>query len=154
MHRLTIQELEPCIWRDEIDRVFKSAYRAEARLLSLKVFPPLLRSREDLVLCGNRFLGALANDALCGAIELQKAKNAGEPMIIFSLAVTPNCFRHGIGKELVKSVLEEADETNLVVTTGAKNEPAIRLYGQLGFVLSNRFKTPDGVDMVELTSRT
>jgi len=59
-------------------------------------------------------------------------------------------FRRGIGSRLVNHVLGEDRAMSFRVTTGAKNLPAIALYEGCGFAVADRFRTADGVEMVEL----
>ncbi|MGE0624192.1 MAG: GNAT family N-acetyltransferase [Pseudomonadales bacterium] len=146
----TIISLDPTTWGDEIDRIFKSAYRLEADLLGVDLFPPLERNIEDLAVCGNAFFGCLRNDELCGVMEIETPER-GNTRVIASLAVAPSHFRLGIGKALVQHALSSF-RTPILVSTGADNEPAIRLYQALGFRFTTRFTTPDGIAMVELAT--
>jgi ribosomal protein S18 acetylase RimI-like enzyme len=62
-------------------------------------------------------------------------KRTSSILDIHRLVVHPAYFRRGIGKTLVQFVeqVEDGIET-IIVSTGAKNVPAKRLYTQLGFV--------------------
>ena len=146
----SIENIDASQWEDEIDCVFKSAYRIEAELLGVDSLPPLERSKDDLSVCGNAFIGYLSNGELCGVLEIESL-NDGTAQVIASLAVAPKRFREGIGKSLVQYVLGNG-KTRISVTTGAKNEPAIRLYSDLGLELTRRFRTPDGIAMVEFST--
>ena len=152
MPEYSIEEIDASQWGEKIDRVFKSAYRTEAELLGVESFPPLDRSKEDLVVCGNRFIGFLSANDLCGAVELESCDVSGNGQVtITSLAVAPTHFRKGIGRALSQYVLDNTDGC-IHVTTGAENKPAIQLYSALGFVLVRRFKTPNGIAMVDFLS--
>jgi len=148
MTAYSIAYLDVVPWVDEIDRVFKSAYAIEAELLGVENFAPLNRDKNDVLSCGNRFIGSLSETNLCGVIELEAPEFAAAEMTITSLAVTPTHFRQGIGRALVRSALEAA-KGMIRVTTGKLNHPAIELYKAQGFDLARTFMTPDGVDMVE-----
>ncbi len=126
----------------------KSAYRKEAELLGVTAFPPLERKAEDVAICGNRFIACLLDRSVCGIVELEIARDdAGPVTTIASLAVDPAHFRAGIGRALVRFVVNQC-AGRIHVATGANNLPAIRLYESLGFELAGRFETPDGVAMV------
>lgn len=151
MSDYSIEQLEPPIWKDAIDRIFKSAYRLEAVLLGVESFPPLERKKEDFSACGNMFFGYLRHETLCGVIEVENlVENLKGQQAIASLAVAPDCFRQGIGKTLVQFIVDNYT-SHTFVTTGVKNVPATRLYSDLGFKLTERFTTPEGVDMIELS---
>ena len=54
---------------------------------------------------------------------------------IHRLVVHPAYFRRGIGQALVRMVEQVEDGIKtIVVSTGAKNIPATRLYWQLGYI--------------------
>lgn len=149
----TIREINPEEWADELDRVFKSAYRQEARWIGVTTFPPLERTRADLAASENRFFACFAGDELCGAVELEYGIVDGERQTtIASLAVAPAHFRSGIGRALVTFVLARATGP-VGVSTGTANHPAVRLYERLGFERVRRFTTPEGVEMVAYAKR-
>lgn len=61
-------------------------------------------------------------------------KEDGEVLDIHRLVVRPDRFRRGIARSLVGYIANvAADAKRIVVSTGAKNEPACRLYRSLGF---------------------
>ena len=146
MPNVSLEVIDAEQWLDEIDRVFKSAYRIEAALLGVESFPPLERSKSDLGTCDNEFVGFFSAGELCGVLEVER--DAGVA-VIASLAVAPDRFRQGIAKSLVRYALDHND-ARLLVTTGAMNVPAIKLYTALGFEAIRHFETTDGIAMVEL----
>ena len=48
-----IEEIDRSGWVEQIDRVMKSAYRAEAELLGVAAFPPLERRVEGVATCAH-----------------------------------------------------------------------------------------------------
>jgi ribosomal protein S18 acetylase RimI-like enzyme len=126
-----------------------AAYRLEADLLGVKHFPPLERSIEDVQGSPDEFWGAREGEELLGVIGLEKV-NAAE-ILISSLTVAPTHHRRGVGRVLVQAALGARSSCALVVSTGAKNEPALHLYKQLGFVEHRRrFVGLEPVEVVEL----
>jgi GNAT superfamily N-acetyltransferase len=122
----TITQLDVVRWVDEIDRVLKSAYAVEAELLGVESFPPLNRDKKDILSCGNRFIGSISDNNLCGVVELEDPEFGVTETTIASMAVAPSHLRQGIGRALVRSVVEK-EEGSFRVTTGTLNQPAIEL---------------------------
>ena len=72
---------------------------------------------------------ALRNDEPVGIVNLGVRGDEGW---IGGLGVVPSERRHGVGRALMESVLEEAP-ARVTLEVLEQNEPAIRLYEQLGF---------------------
>jgi len=123
-----------------------AAYRLEADLLGVKHFPPLERSVEDVQGSAEEFWGAQEGEELLGVIGLERF-NAAE-ILISSLTVAPAHHRRGVGRALVLSALGARGSCAVAVSTGAKNEPALHLYKQLGFIVQRRRLV--GVEPVEI----
>jgi len=145
-----VREINPRESTEELTRVFKAAYRVEASLLGVDRFPPLARSPDDLVHCGNEFFGAREAGSLLGAVELAHPTTNAAPLVIASLAVAPEHFRCGIGSQLVGFVLSKYADRAFNVSTGLNNLPALGLYRAHGFVVIGDFSTPEGIDMIRL----
>jgi ribosomal protein S18 acetylase RimI-like enzyme len=119
------------------------AYRIEADLIGFNDIPTLKDTIYSMQECNETFYGYFDNTMLCGAISYTRE---GETVDICRLFVHPERFRQGIGKALVKKVLEvENDASKFTVSTGSKNTPAVILYQQLGFVETGRTEISDGV---------
>jgi ribosomal protein S18 acetylase RimI-like enzyme len=132
-----------------IHAIQMAAYRLEADLLGVKHFPPLERSVEDIQGSTEEFWGAREGEELVGVMGLERF-NADE-ILIGSLTVAPAHHRRGVGRALVLSALDARGSCAMVVSTGAKNEPALRLYKQLGFIEHRRrFVGLEPVEVVEL----
>lgn len=102
----------------------------EARMRCAFDIPPLRDTPETLRDCGETFYGYSIGDELVGAVSY---KEVGEVLDIHRLVVRPDPFRRGIARSLVGYVANVAtDAKRIVVSTGAKNEPAFRLYRSLG----------------------
>jgi ribosomal protein S18 acetylase RimI-like enzyme len=126
-----------------------AAYRLEADLLGVKSFPPLERSVEDVQSSLEELWGAQEGEELLGVVGLERLSPA--EILISSLTVAPAHHRRGVGRALVLSVLGTRGSCAMVVSTGAKNEPALHLYKQLGFVEHRRrFVGLEPVEVVEL----
>jgi ribosomal protein S18 acetylase RimI-like enzyme len=126
-----------------------AAYRLEADLLGVKHFPPLERSVEDVQSAAEELWGAWEGEELLGVIGLERF-NAAE-ILISSLTVAPGHHRRGVGRALVLSVLDARGSCAVAVSTGAKNDPALQLYKQLGFIEHRRRHVGlEPVEVVEL----
>ena len=131
----------------EVHRVMQAAYRVEADLLDVREFLPLRRTVEDLLRAESRFLGAFLDGRLVGVAEIERSPEG--PVNVASLVVMPQHFRRGLGRALMRSVLEEHGGEPVTVSTGLRNLPALRLYAGLGFQEQRRWSV-DGIPMVTL----
>ena len=114
---------------NKIWHIFQNSYAVEANILKVDDFPPLkevlLRLLNQIII----FLHLRYSD-LVALIEIDiKAK-----IHIQSLVVSPDHFRKGYAKKLVKYlVLSMFDSHVFMVETGFDNLPAKNLYSSLGF---------------------
>jgi ribosomal protein S18 acetylase RimI-like enzyme len=121
-----------------IHSVQMSAYAQEARLLGAVYFPPLARTVDDVRNCQEEFFAALAADELIGAVSVwPDPEDMGRN--IASLVVAPSFQRRGVAKSLMAHVLRLYGSDDLTVQTGVKNEPALNLYKNSGFVELRRW---------------
>jgi len=68
---------------------------------------------------------------------------------IHRVAVHPSQFRKGIARkmlEFIEKIYDSIEE--IVVSTGAKNQPAINLYVKLGFKKLEKYEIAENVYMV------
>jgi ribosomal protein S18 acetylase RimI-like enzyme len=109
----------------------KTSYTVEAELIGSSDIPPLKETLWDLMHCGEAFYGCFKRGRLVGAISYKKQ---GDVLDVHRLVVHPDRFRRGIGRSLVLH-LENVEGTagKILVSTGAKNYPARKLYLGLGF---------------------
>jgi GNAT superfamily N-acetyltransferase len=134
----------------QIHAVQFAAYRQEAELLGAKHFPPLLRSVSDIQHCPDHYLGVYVGDTLAGVASVERTASAAAPQIA-SLTVAPAFQRRGIARALLAALLTAETNDAMVVSTGIRNLPALKLYRELGFVeVSYRQVGPEALDIVEL----
>ena len=134
----------------QIQRVQMLAYAQEAKLLGAIDFPPLRRTVEDIRACREEFFAAMMGGELVGAISVWPDPE-GMGMNIASLVVAPAFQRRGVARQLLAEVLRRYGAGSLTVQTGARNEPALSLYTQSGFVELRRwFVGPERLELVKL----
>jgi ribosomal protein S18 acetylase RimI-like enzyme len=111
--------------------VQRSAYAVEAALMGDDRIPALRESVAELRAADLAWLGAFDGKALTGAV----AWSADVVEVdIDRLVVDPAFHRRGIGRALVRAVLDLPGERRTLVSTGRANTPARTLYEGLGFV--------------------
>jgi len=116
---------------EKIRSIFQESYAVEAKLLQVKVFPPLQRDIDGFLHSGTEFYGYHKNQEMVAVIEI---KNNKDTTHIQSLVVDPKFFRQGIAQSLISYLLDSFDSSVYTVETGAANQPAIRLYKKNGFI--------------------
>lgn len=109
----------------------KRSYAVEAGIIGSWELPPLFETLEELRGCGEDFHGYSLEGTLAGAVS---TKVRGSVLDIHRLVVSPEYFRRGIGSGMLRHVEGFGDWEKITVSTGAKNEPAKRLYISGGFV--------------------
>jgi ribosomal protein S18 acetylase RimI-like enzyme len=103
----------------------------------------LFDTPETLQASGETFYGYFVEEELAGVISYKKDKNI---LDIHRLVVHPSYFRKGIAGSLLQFIQErEPVIQKIIVSTGAKNEPAITLYQKHGFVEARTMEVADGV---------
>ncbi len=133
-----------------IHEVQMAAYSQEAALLGVEHFPPLDQTPEGIRSLRERFIGAWLEDALVGAISLETAEER-DVMNIASLVVSPRVQRRGIARRLLRAALSDCEGRPVTVSTGAQNEPVLKLYEQFGFVEHGRRRVgPERLEIVTL----
>lgn len=133
-----------------VQSLFRASYAVEAALLGATNFPPLKRKLESFIESKNAFYGYFEEDSLAAVTEIDSGPDSTH---IQSLVVHPKFFRQGIGGALVAYVLEHYDSKLFTVETGAKNDPASRLYLKLGFRELYQYDTDHGVRKVRFELR-
>jgi ribosomal protein S18 acetylase RimI-like enzyme len=126
----------------ELLQLQMSAYRVEAELIGFTEIPPLKDSISSVRESKERFYGWYEGDELAGAVSFE---TDGDEATICRMMVQPNHFRKGVASSLLQHVLELLGKARRInVSTGAKNEPAVRLYRKHGFhEQSRRIVGPD-----------
>ncbi|MCJ8014478.1 GNAT family N-acetyltransferase [Paenibacillus sp. KQZ6P-2] len=141
---------------DMIDQIWwlqHIAYRLEAEKIGFYDIPPLLDTHETLKNCDEIFYGYLnENGELIGAVATQ-SETPGS-LTLMRMMVHPDHFRKGIAGSLIRHVLEDHPDIPLfIVSTGAKNEPAVNLYLKYGFVPFDTFEVAPGVELTTFHRR-
>jgi ribosomal protein S18 acetylase RimI-like enzyme len=133
---------------EAIRRVMVAAYEVEAGILGVDDFVPLYRTAENIAATDALFLGISLGGTPVAVAEVE----APEPARVHvgSLVVLPSHFRRGLATALVRHILSTNPDRAVTVSTGSRNEPAIRLYEAHGFREDRRWSTPDGIPMVTL----
>ncbi|KJK49363.1 hypothetical protein UK23_14340 [Lentzea aerocolonigenes] len=127
----------------ELWTVQRLAYAVEAELIGFDGIPPLHESLEELRNCGETFQGLYDEEGLAGAVSYQLD---GSTVDICRLVVHPRAHRKGIASKLLDA-LPEGSQT---VSTGTKNEPALRLYRKRGFAETGQELIAPGVTITHL----
>ncbi|MFE8701449.1 GNAT family N-acetyltransferase [Cytobacillus sp. FJAT-54145] len=108
----------------------KESYKVEAEYIGTYEIPPLKESLQELMDCGETFIGYYEGGEIVGALSYKLEDNEID---IHRVMVDPNHFRKGIARKLIGHVEEHIPSQGMVVCTGAKNTPAVTLYLKLGF---------------------
>jgi ribosomal protein S18 acetylase RimI-like enzyme len=122
--------------------VFQESYAVEAKLLNAVNFPPLQRPLEGYTKSKTTFFGYHIKEIIVGIIEVSTIEKATH---INSLVVSPHYFRQGIGRQLMKYVLQDFSSKVFTVETGLKNIPASKLYTSFHFKEVKQWDTDHGV---------
>lgn len=129
----------------KIRSLFQASYKVEAALLNATDFPPLKRSLEGFLNSNTRFYGLCVENEIAGIVEVRSELGITE---IDSLVVHPSFFRQGVGRQLMQFVLTAYNSDSFIVETGYLNEPATKLYKQLGFKEEAQWETDFGIRKV------
>ncbi|HEX8867962.1 MAG TPA: GNAT family N-acetyltransferase [Lentzea sp.] len=128
----------------ELWTVQRLAYAVEAELIGFDGIPPLHETPDELRASGETFLGLYDEEGLVGAVSYQLD---GSTVDICRLVVHPRAHRRGIASKL----LDALPEGPQIVSTGTKNEPALRLYRKRGFVETGQTVIAPGVTITHLS---
>jgi ribosomal protein S18 acetylase RimI-like enzyme len=132
----------------QIHALFQRSYTVEARLIGAEDFPPLRRTVQNIQSSSGAFLGDRDGSDLVAAVEYAVD---GPHLDILNLAVDPRCFRQGQGTRLLQALLERIDWRTATVETAAGNLPAVALYEKVGFSVSGRWTTAEGIEKIGLS---
>ncbi|HYK74939.1 MAG TPA: GNAT family N-acetyltransferase [Pseudoneobacillus sp.] len=114
------------------------SYRVEAELIGFYELPPLKDTVETLRQCGEMFFGYFLNKELCGVISVRVEQNV---LDIHRLIVHPQHFRKGIANALMEFIQNKFENVeSIIVSTGAKNTPAVTFYEKNGFLKTEEIK--------------
>jgi ribosomal-protein-alanine N-acetyltransferase len=100
----------------------------------------------DALAAGHYYLSARNGDSLIGYAGLAKVGAEAE---IHTIAVDPAHHRRGIGRALLRAVLDHAEGATVFLEVRTDNESAIKLYRSEGFEVvgtRRRYYRPSGAD--------
>jgi 8-oxo-dGTP pyrophosphatase MutT (NUDIX family)/GNAT superfamily N-acetyltransferase len=130
LRQINLYEIMECAKVLDLQR---RSYKIEADLIGTDEIPPLKETFEQLQDCGETLIGCYIEGRLAGAVSFKKE---GEVIDIHRMMVHPDFFRRGIANMLI-SELEQIGYSEMIVSTGAANTPAVKLYEKLGFERQN-----------------
>ncbi|SDT49524.1 Acetyltransferase (GNAT) domain-containing protein [Paenibacillaceae bacterium GAS479] len=130
---------------NELRSLQTAAYLVEARLIGFDGIPQINETHEALLTSNATFYGCRLDGRLAGAIALEQ-ESTGE-LTIDRLVVHPDFFRKGIGQFLLRQTLALHPNVDWLVSTGALNTPAIKLYLSMGFTETGRKEVAPGLEL-------
>ncbi|MBT2637736.1 MULTISPECIES: GNAT family N-acetyltransferase [unclassified Bacillus (in: firmicutes)] len=133
----------------EVLELQRKSYKIEADLIGTDEIPPLKETFEQLQDCGETFIGYYMEGRLAGALSFKKE---GKVIDIHRMMVHPDFFRRGIAKKLIFQ-LEQIGYSEMLVSTGADNKPATKLYEKLGFKRQNDSVVGNGLVLAHFKKR-
>lgn len=126
-----IKEIDINHYGEVVLRLQRESYKIEAEYIGSYEIPPLTETLKELINSGETFIGYFSEGELAGVLSYKFKKGIID---IHRVMVHPKFFRKGIAKNLVNYIENELETAEfMVVSTGAKNEPAVDLYLKLGF---------------------
>lgn len=115
----------------ELLELQEASYAVEARITGSSAIPPLRDTADTLGRHGETFHGRFSGERLVGAVSYKKEDGVVD---IHRLMVHPDHFRRGVARSLMRYVEQIAGTAGrIIVSTGTKNAPAVRLYRSVGF---------------------
>jgi ribosomal protein S18 acetylase RimI-like enzyme len=123
---------------EEVLKIQIPSYRVEAELIHFYELPPLKDTIETLQNCGETFYGYYLSSELAGFTSIKIEKGIID---IHRLVVNPKHFKKGIASHLIEYLEEHyKDIETIIVSTGSKNVPAVKLYEKKGFTKTGEIK--------------
>jgi len=133
---------------ESIVNIQKASYRVEAEIIGTDKIPTLYDTRESIQKSEEVYIGYFEANEL---VAILSYKFEFGILDIHRLAVLPDHFKKGIACNLLKRAVESnPDAYKVIVATGSKNTPAIRLYEKLGFKIIRSFLVEDEVSISQL----
>ncbi|TQR18970.1 GNAT family N-acetyltransferase [Psychrobacillus vulpis] len=127
------------------------AYKIEAEWIGFDGIPQLRDTIHDIIISEEVFIGNYEGTQLAGFVSFTKTD---ELLDICRLVVHPYYFRKGIATALLKHVLSlKLENQQVLVSTGAKNTPAIQLYENFGFKKSKDIEVEPNFFITQLIYR-
>ncbi|WP_214402916.1 GNAT family N-acetyltransferase [Pseudonocardia lacus] len=132
----------------EVHGIGLRAYAVEAELIGHPGIPALTESLDEMRASPLRWLGAVHGSRPVGFLAW--IRSPADELDLVRLCVDPRWFRRGIARRLLGHVLAAEPTGDVLVSTGAANEPALRLYRSLGFAETGTFEPEPGLRVTEL----
>ncbi|WP_144512615.1 N-acetyltransferase [Bacillus sp. FJAT-22090] len=127
------------------------AYQIEAELIQFDGIPQLNDTPQSIMISEEIFLGYFEHSALAGFLSYTETD---ELIDICRLVVHPSHFRKGIASSLLKHLLSTKKmHQGVIVATGAKNKPAIKLYEHFGFAKMKEIEVEPNFFITQLSYR-
>ncbi|MEW2439643.1 GNAT family N-acetyltransferase [Streptomyces caniferus] len=126
------------------------AYAVEAELIGFDGIPALSESLQDMTARPLRWLGAVSGDGTVAAFVAWQTDTGRRLTHIDRVCVDPAWFRRGLASCLLDHLLTKVVDSGRVrVSTGAANQPAVKLYERLGFRRAADFSPVPGLRMAQ-----
>lgn len=124
------------------------SYKVEANLIGFQNLPPLFQTAKNIQKDHASYLAYFIQDSIVGFLSYETSNDQLE---IHKMVVDPSFFRQGIASKLLDQLILENKETKtIIVSTGAKNTPAIDLYKKKGFILTHTTTIEDTLEIAHL----
>ncbi|MCX4825797.1 GNAT family N-acetyltransferase [Streptomyces sp. NBC_01142] len=126
------------------------AYAVEAELIDFDGIPALSESLQRMTSRPLRWLGAVTGEGAVAAFVAWQTDSGQHITHIDRVCVDPAWFRRGLASCLLDHLLAEVTASSEVrVSTGADNQPAVKLYERLGFSRGVDFEPVPGLRMAQ-----
>ncbi|MFJ5726257.1 GNAT family N-acetyltransferase [Streptomyces sp. NPDC093149] len=126
------------------------AYAIEAGLIGFDGIPALSESLQDITARPLRWLGAVTTEGTVAAFVAWQTDTGQHVTHIDRVCVDPAWFRRGLASCLLDHLLAKVtDRDEVRVSTGADNQPAVKLYERLGFSRTVDFEPVPGLRMAQ-----
>jgi ribosomal protein S18 acetylase RimI-like enzyme len=135
---------------EQIIKLQKASYIVEAELIDFMQIPPLLERSEDILNSKETYYGYFVGQDLGGMISYIIEKDV---LDICKVAVHPDYFKRGIATQLIRFVERMEGIKRIIVSTGLKNDPAVKLYTTLGFIETRVFEVEQGVHIINFEKK-
>lgn len=146
--KLNVKDIETARRIIELQR---ASYKIEAQLIGFYDIPPLKETIDSLQACDEIFYGYYINDFLAGIISFKIVEDV---LDVHRLAVHPDFFRKGIASKLINFIEGLNSGINkIIVSTGKKNLPAIKLYIKNGYRRKNDIEVENGIYITEFEKK-
>lgn len=135
---------------EQVVKLQRASYLVEAKLIGFMQIPPLLEQSEDILSSEEIYYGYFVEQDLAGIISYTIDKGV---LDICKVAIHPDFFKRGIATKLIRFVEQTEGIKSIIVSTGLKNDPAVKLYTSLGFVETHISEVLQGVFIIHFEKK-